>query len=161
MERNSWLAILLFATWIPTGALGQPAVVAEITPTGKLRVAMNASTPVLLTRTADGKVVGGVAYEIGRFIAEKIGVPFELTPYVGSTAYTQSFGKGEWDVGFGARTPLVADKADFIVDVVLTDYVFVAAPGRKFADASQADRLGVKIAVGENSSSEQFLRQAL
>jgi hypothetical protein len=33
---------------------------------------MNAATPALLTRTADGKIVGGVAVEVGQFIAEKL-----------------------------------------------------------------------------------------
>jgi polar amino acid transport system substrate-binding protein len=122
---------------------------------------MNSATPVLLMRTSEGKATGGVALEVGKFIAEKLGIPFELVAYPNSTAYTQSFGKGEWDIGFGARTPLVAEKADFIVDVVLTDYLFLAAPGREFADAAQVDRPGVKIAVGMNSSSDQFLSRNL
>ena len=82
-------------------------------------------------RTPDGKIIGGVALEVGKFIAEKLGVPFELVPYADANAYTQSFGKGEWDIGIGAPTPLVAEKADFIVDVVLTDYMFLAAPGTR------------------------------
>jgi polar amino acid transport system substrate-binding protein len=152
------VCIVIFTPW-STGA--QPAMSFEIAPTGKLRVAMNSGTPVLLMRTADGKISGGVAFEVGKFIAEKLGVPFELVAYPNSTAYTQSFGKGEWDVGFGAQTPLVADKADFIVELVLTDYLFLAAPGRKFADAAQVDRPGVKIAVGKDSSSDQFLSRNL
>ena len=36
--------------------------------------------------------------------------------------------QGEWDVAFGPPTPLVADKADLIMDLVLTDSMFVAAP---------------------------------
>lgn len=76
-------------------------------------------------------------------------------------AYIRTFGKGEWDIGFGARTPLLADKAEFVVDVVLTDYVYVAADEREFADAAQVDRPGVKIAVGENSTSDQFLSRTL
>lgn len=161
MRRIPWLVTLLFAISIPRGALGQSVVISEIAPQGKLRVAMNATTPVLLTRTADGKVTGGVALEVGKFIAEKLGVSLELVPYSSSDTYTQSFGKGEWDIGFGARTPLVADKADFVLDVVLTDYVFVAAPGREFADVAQVDRPGVKIVVGTSSSSDQFLSRTL
>ena len=88
---------------------------------------MNAETPVLVMRTPDGKIIGGVALEVGKFIAEKLGVPFELVPYANANAYTQSFGKGEWDIGIGPQTPLVAEKADFIVDVMLTDY---HVPGR-------------------------------
>jgi polar amino acid transport system substrate-binding protein len=140
MRRILLLAIVWIATSMPGSAWAQPAISSEIAPTGKLRVAMNAQTPVLLRRTPDGKTMGGVGLELGKFIAEKLGVSFELAPYANSNTYTQSFGKGEWDVGFGTQTPLIADKADFILDVLLTDYMFVAAPGREFADAAQVDR---------------------
>jgi polar amino acid transport system substrate-binding protein len=122
---------------------------------------MNAGTPVLLMRTPDGKITGGVGLEVGKFIAEKLGVPFELVPYPDSSRYTQSFGKGEWDIGFGARTPLVEEKADFIVDLLSADYLYVAAPGREFADAAHVDRPGVKIGVGQDSLSDQFLSRTL
>jgi len=84
---------------------------------------MNAGTPVLLMRTGDGKITGGVGLEVGKFIAEKLGIPFELVSYPSSSSYTQSFGKGEWDIGFGAKTPLVAEKAEFIGDVLMNDYL--------------------------------------
>jgi polar amino acid transport system substrate-binding protein len=161
MRRIFLLAILLIATSIPEGALGQTAISSEIGAAGKLRVAMNANTVVLLTRTPDGKITGGVGLEVGKFIAKKLGAVLELVAYPDSNTYTQSFGKGEWDIGFGARTPLVAEKADFILDVLLTDYLFVAAPGRQFADAAQVDRPGVKIGVGQNSTSDQFLSRTL
>jgi polar amino acid transport system substrate-binding protein len=161
MRRILLLGILLIATSIPEGAFGQTAISSEIAPTGKLRVALNSGTPVLLMRTSDGKITGGVALEVGKVIADKLGVPFELVPYPDSSRYIQSFGKGEWDIGFGARTPLVAEKADFIVDVLLNDFLFVAAPGREFADAAQVDRPGVKIGVGQDSSSDQFLSRTL
>src|SRR5688572_8169240 len=67
----------MIATSIPRGVSAQPAISSEIAPLGKLRVAMNAQTPVLLQRTPDGKITGGVALEVGKFIAEKLGVPFE------------------------------------------------------------------------------------
>jgi polar amino acid transport system substrate-binding protein len=146
---------------VPASSPAQPAISSEIAPTGKLRVAMNAQTPVLLRRTPDGKAIGGVGYDVGKYIAEKLGVFFELVPYPDSNTYTRSFGKEEWDIGFGTRTPLVAEKADFILDVLLTDYMFVAAPGREFGDAGQVDRPGVKIGVGTNSSSDQFLSRTL
>jgi len=103
----------------------------------------------------------GVAPEIGKFVAEKLGVPLDLVPYADATAYTESFGKGEWDIAIGPRTPLVADKAEFLMDLVLTDYVFLAGPGREFANADQVDRPGVKIGLGANSSSDQFLSRTV
>lgn len=155
------LAMMLIATSMPGMAWGQPAIASELAPAGKLRVAMNGGNPVLLRRTADKKIEGGVAVEVGRYIAERLGVSLELLPYTNANAYTQSFGKDEWDVGFGAPTPLVAEKADFIMDLVLADFVFVAAPGRDFTDATEVDRPGVRVGVGTKSVSDQFLSRTL
>jgi len=161
MRRISLFAILLTVTAVPRLSFAQPAVNSEIAPTGKLRVAANSQTPALLTRTADGKIVGGAAVEVGKFIAEKLGVSFEVVAYTDSGAHTQSFGKGEWDISFGPRVPAAADKADYILDVVLSDYLFAAAPGRDFASAAEVDRPGVKIGVATNSSSDRFLSRTL
>jgi polar amino acid transport system substrate-binding protein len=161
MRRILLLAILLIATSVPRSALGQPAITSEIAPLGKLRVAMNAGNPVLIKRAPDGKVLGGVALEVGKFIAEKLGVPFELVPYPDSNTYTQSFGKGEWDVGIGPPIALAVEKADFGPDLLLVDHVYIAAPGREFADAAQVDRPGIKIGVGLNSAQDVFLSRTL
>src|SRR5215467_2065981 len=161
MRRILLLGILLMASSMAKGALGQPAIISEIAPTGKLRVAVNAATPVQLIRTPDGKITGGVAFEFGKFIADKLGVSLEMVPYPSSLTFTQSFGKREWDIALGVKTPLVADKADFIQEVLVSDYLFIARPGREFADAAEVDRPGVKIGVGESSVSDQFLSKTL
>lgn len=140
---TTFMSVTLITTQISGVALAQPAISSEIAPLGKLRVAMNGANPTLVRRTPDRKIIGGVAVDVGKFIAEKLGVSFELVAYANADAYTQSYGKGEWDIGFGAPTPVAAEKADFILGLVLTDYVFVAAPGREFADAAQVDRPGV------------------
>jgi polar amino acid transport system substrate-binding protein len=56
---------------------------------------------------------------------------------------------------------LTAEKADFLADVLLNEYWFIAAPGREFANPAHVDRPGVKIGVGLNSSSDQFLSKTL
>ena len=45
MRRILLLGILVMASSMAKGALGQPVITSEIAPTGKLRVAMNAGTP--------------------------------------------------------------------------------------------------------------------
>jgi polar amino acid transport system substrate-binding protein len=161
MRRILMSAILFISISIPGGVSAQPAITSEIAPLGKLRVAMNGGNPVLIKRSPDGKMIGGVAVDVGKFIADKLGVPVELVPYTNADTYTQSFGKGEWDIGIGPPIPLAAEKADFGPDLLLVDHVYTAAPGREFADAAQVDRPGVKIGVGRNSAQDQFLSRTL
>ncbi|MFH0900878.1 MAG: hypothetical protein V2A73_09640, partial [Pseudomonadota bacterium] len=113
---------------------------------------MNGGNPVLLKQAPDGKMVGGVALDVGKFIAAKLGVSFEPVAYTNSGTWTQSFGKGEWDIAIGPPAPLVAEKADFGPDLLLVDHVYTAAPGREFADAAHVDQPGVKIGTGRNSA---------
>ena len=160
MQRVLLLSILLMAA-APRFSLAQSPSTAEIAPTGKLRVGVSLSSGALVTRTKDDKIGGGLAVDLGKLMAEKLGVPFELVSYPNANGFNKSFGRGEWDVAIGSSSPLVSDKADFIVELLLHDFVYVAGPGGKFADATQVDRPGVKIGAGPGSVSDQFLSKNL
>ena len=82
---------------ISTVTAAQMNVNTEIAPTGKLRVGMNAANPTLVTRAADGSV-SGISVDLGKFIAEKLGLAYEPVVYATAAAYTESFGKGAWDI---------------------------------------------------------------
>jgi polar amino acid transport system substrate-binding protein len=65
------------------------------------------------------------------------------------------------DVMIGPRGPAVEQKADFGPDILLVDNIYVAAPGRDFADAGQVDKPGVKIGVVRNAVPDRFLSRTL
>jgi polar amino acid transport system substrate-binding protein len=129
---------------------------AEITPTGKFRVGMNGSNATLVHHSADG-TVSGLSADLGRFIADRLGVPFEAVVYASSAPFTASFGKSEWEIVLTGRNPFAATKVDFLVDVFLIDYVYVAARGDRFSGVADVDRPGVRIAVPLNASAQAFL----
>jgi polar amino acid transport system substrate-binding protein len=153
-------AVVLIASQIPGGALGQSAATSEIAASGKLRVALVGSNPVLVTRKPDGGLVG-VSVDLGKLIAERLGVPFEPVVYPDTDTYAKSFGAGNWDVAIGPRTPVAETHSDFSPTFMLVDNIYVAAPGREFAEAAEVDRPGVKIAVVLNGAPDQFLSKAL
>jgi len=82
-------------------------------------------------RATDGQITGGVAVEIGRSIAQKLGVPFELVSLPNADAYIQSFGKGEWDIAIGASSPLVAEKLTLRLDASLRIQQRLTSPESK------------------------------
>lgn len=69
---------------IPNASTAQSPINKELAPTGKLRVAMITTTPVLLTRTSDGLITGGVGYSLSKFISGKLGTVVELVVYPNS-----------------------------------------------------------------------------
>jgi polar amino acid transport system substrate-binding protein len=58
-------------------------------PTGKLRAALIASNPVLVTRRPDG-TLGGVSVAIAGALASHLNVPVELKPYDNPARYNES-----------------------------------------------------------------------
>jgi polar amino acid transport system substrate-binding protein len=88
-------------------------------------------------------------------------VAFEPVLYESSSPFTKSFGRPEWDIILTGKNAVVAKLLDFGPDVFLIEYVYLAAPGREFADAGQVDRPGVRIAVPRNASADVFLSKAL
>jgi hypothetical protein len=150
MQRILFLISLVAMLSSPTCAPAQTAPGSEIAPTGKLRGGAIAI-----------RVLGGVGEPIGKFIAEKLGLPFESVVYPNPQAYAQSFGKGEWDIAIGPRVLAPADKADVTADVWLIDLLYLAAAGKQFAAADQVDRPGIKVGTIANSPSDRFLTREL
>jgi polar amino acid transport system substrate-binding protein len=132
----------------------------EITPSGKFRVGMNGSNATHVIRNADG-TISGLSADLGRFIAGRLGVPFESVLYASSAPFTESFSRNEWEIVLTGRNPFAATKVDFLTDVFLIDYVYVAARGDAFSDVASVDRPGVRIAVPLNASADAFLSRRL
>jgi len=134
------VAVVVAALALPAAAQAQQSVSAQIAPSGTLRVGFQTASPILARRAPDGSV-SGVVVDLGRFIAARLDVAFEPVVYANQEAYAQSFGKGEWDVVIGVRGSMTDPSPDFMV----ADAMYIAAPGRTFADATRVDSPGVRV----------------
>jgi ABC-type amino acid transport substrate-binding protein len=141
-----WAVLLIAPTSLALGQNSAP----EIAPNGKLRVGMIAIT-----------VLGGVADPIAKFIGSRLGVPVEPITYPSPGAYAQSFGKDEWDIAIGPRALAPEDKADSTADMWIIDLVYVAAPGKEFADATTVDKPGVRIGTIQGAPSDRVLSREI
>jgi ABC-type amino acid transport substrate-binding protein len=144
------LLLIALLAGLSGSAFGQATPASEIAPNGKLRVGMIAIT-----------VLGGVAGPVAGFIGEKLGVTVEPVMYPNPEAYLQSFGKGEWDIAIGPRELAPADKVDFTADLWIVNLVYVAAPGKDFADVGSVDRAGVKIGTIGGAPSDRVLTRKI
>ena len=159
MQRTG-LALLLVIAFFTGAAWAQPAVDKELAPTGRFRVGMNGNNTALVMRNADG-TVGGLCAELGRFIAAKLGVPYEPLVYESAAPFTASFTRSEWDIIITGRNATVEKVLDVSAELFSVEYVHVAAPGREFASVAQVDTPGVRIAVPRNASADVFLSRTL
>ena len=150
--------VTVFASVVETPAQQTPA--AEIAPSGSLRVGFQIGSPILAKRAPDGSV-NGVVVDLAKFIAEKLGTAYVPVVYGNQESYAQSFGKDEWDIVIGVRSRLAEEMTDMSPDFMVADAMYIAGPGREFADATSIDRPGVKVGVSQGGGSDQILSRTL
>jgi polar amino acid transport system substrate-binding protein len=151
----------LATAWTKPEARAQAtSAAATLSPTGKLRAALIASNPVLVTRRPDA-TLGGVSVAVAQALAAHLGVPVELKPYDNPARYNESLATDDWDVGLAARDPARADHLAFSQTFMEVDNGYVARPGAAPTNAEEVDRPGVKIAVAQGSAPHTVLRRLI
>ena len=151
----------LATTWTHARARAQTTSPgATLYPTGKLRAALIASNPVLVTRRADGSL-GGVSVAVARAFAVHLGVPIELKPYDNPARYNESLATDDWDIGLAARDPSRAEHLAFSATFMEVDNGYVARPDAAPTNAEEVDRVGVKIAVAQGSAPHTVLQRLI
>jgi hypothetical protein len=105
--------------------------------------------------------IAGIADPVAKFIGSKLGVAVEPVMYPSPGAYAESFGKGEWDIAIGPRALAPEERADSTVDMWTISLVYVAAPGKEFADIAAVDKPGVKIGTIQGAPSDRILTREI
>jgi polar amino acid transport system substrate-binding protein len=137
-----------------------PSSASALAPTGKLRAAVIASNPVLVTRQPDG-TLGGVSVAMVQALAAQLAVPIELRPYDNPAQYNESLATDDWDIGLAARDPSRAEYLTFSKTFMEVDNGYVARAGAAPTSAGDVDRAGVKIAVAKGSAPHNVLQRLI
>jgi len=136
-----------------------PAVVADLTPTGVLRASINLGNPVLAQGTSDQPT--GVTVDLARELAARLGVPVTFTCF---DAARKSFGAltaGDADIAFLAVEPVREAEVSFTAPYVIIEGVYAVPCGSPITTASDVDRPGVRVGVKEGSAYDLFLSRTL
>jgi polar amino acid transport system substrate-binding protein len=138
-----------------------PALRAEFAPTGTLRVANNMSN-FLLTRKdpATGEALG-VAIDMGKELARRLGVPVKILQYDSPGKVADDGSKGVWDVGFIGAEPQRANEMDFSAAYVEIEATYLVPPGSPIQRIEEVDRPGARIAISERSAYDLYLTRTL
>lgn len=138
-----------------------PAVLADLAPTGKLRLGINYSNFLLTAKdpvTGEGR---GIAIDLGRELARRLGVPAEIVGYPSPGELADAAGKGVWDVGFLGAEPKRANEIDFTAAYVEIEATYLVPPGSALAAVADVDRPGVRVAVPQKTAYELYLSRTL
>jgi polar amino acid transport system substrate-binding protein len=154
-------AWLLMALTLTACASTSDAVRSELAPTGALRAAINYNNPLLARRDAATGELSGLAVDLSRELARRVGVPLEIIPYDAAGKITASAKNDAWDIGYLAIDPLRANEIDFTAAHVELEGTYLVPAGSPLQRIEDVDRDGVRIAVTANSAYDLFLRREL
>jgi len=154
------LALVLISGCVSAPSV-PPAARAELAPTGKLRVGLILSNQVLVSKDSSTGELRGVTINLGKALAQRLGVPFEPVGYANPAALVKSFGTSEWDIAFLAFDPARAKEVDFSPPYMEVDNTYLVTAKSKVATVERADQPGVTIAVPERSAPDLFLSRTL
>ncbi len=138
-----------------------PATVSELAPTGKLRIGLNYSNFLLVLKDAPDGTPQGIAPDIGRELASRLGVKPDYVKFDAAGKLADGVQKGMWDVAFLGNEPQRASQIVFTpayLEIPVTYLVPAGSPLKTFADV---DKQGVRISVADQSAYHLFLTRHL
>lgn len=156
-------AVLLLAAMLPAAA-AQPvppaAVIHDLAPTGKLRVALNFGNSVLVQRDARGEP-HGVTPDLARELGKRLGVAVEFVPYEAAVDVFKGASTGAWDIAFLAIEPARAKEIAFTAPYLIIEGTYMVRKDSPLQDVGDVDKPGIRIAVGVGSAYDLFLTRTI
>ena len=152
--RMLLLALMAALVAMPARA-DDAAAKKELTPTGKLRVAIAVGpSPSALYAIKDpaGQGYRGVTIRLGTVLAQKLGVPIEFVPYLATGEIQGSATSGAWDVSFMPVDEERKKFVDFGNAYHLLQSTYLVAPGSAIKTVAEANSAGVRIAGAKDTA---------
>jgi len=153
--------LLLLASCATTTPQTTAAALADLAPTGKVRVGINYGNPVFTSKTPSTGEGSGIAVDLARELGRQLGVPVELVRYNSGGQLTAGLAAGGWDVAVLAfeqeRTNVIQYSAPFAE----SDATYLVHGGSPLRTAADVDQKGVRIAVSAKGGNDLFLTRTL
>lgn len=124
----------------------------ELASTGILRAGINLSNFLLVTDRTDAGDPVGVAPDMAREIADRLGVPVQYVPYKTPGELADAAETGAWDIGLIGAEPQRAEKIAFTPAYVEIEATYLVPAGSPIQTLADVDKPGVRIAVTGRSA---------
>lgn len=133
----------------------------ELSVSGTLRVAINMGNSLLVTgQTAEGDP-DGVAPDVARELARRLGVDIDLRPFPMPGDIADAMAEDAWDVALIAIEPKRAEMIAFSAPYAEIEATYLVAEHAPFQSVEEVDRQGVRIAVPERAAFDLYLTRTL
>jgi polar amino acid transport system substrate-binding protein len=129
----------------------------ELAPTGILRVGLNHGNFLLVTPKSSATDPRGVASDLARELARRLGVGVEFSKFDTAGALGDAVRTGGWDVAFLGAEPQRATEIAFTAAYLEIPATYLVPAGSSIRSIADVDREGIRIAVAEKSAYELWL----
>src|SRR5215468_10435159 len=130
----------------PSLAAADPRV-EDLVKTGKLRAGIG-TTPLAFAKDPATGEMRGVAFDLGRALAARIGVEFQPVIYPRPGAVIDGLRSKEWDIAISLGIdPNRATEVDFSPPYMEVDLTYLVPTGSSIMRIADGDRAGTRIAV--------------
>jgi polar amino acid transport system substrate-binding protein len=155
------LACLMFLASCASTPQIPPAVLADLAPSGTLRAGINYGNPLFTVRDAKTGEGSGIAVDLAREFARRLGVPVELVPFNSGGQLTAGLAVGGWDMAVLAFEPARAKEIDYSAPFAETDATYLVRASSPWRTAADVDQKGVRIAVSAKGGNDLYLSRTL
>jgi polar amino acid transport system substrate-binding protein len=143
--------------------MAQPtaAARAELAPSGTLRAGINYGNFILATKDAATGESRGVAIDLTRELAARLGVGFELVAYTSVAAMVDAAQTGAWDIAVLGIDPAREGEIAFSAAYLEIEATYLVPAGSSLRAVGDVDRAGVRVAAPARANYELFLGRHL
>jgi polar amino acid transport system substrate-binding protein len=138
-----------------------PAAQQELAPSGKLRVGLNYGNFLLVLRDAPDGTPRGIAPDLARELAKRIGVQIEFVKFDTAGKLADGVKTRMWDVAFLGNEPQRASEIAFSPAYLEIPVTYLVPQGSPLRSLEEIDREGVRIAVADRSAYHLYLMRTL
>ncbi|WP_237216790.1 ABC transporter substrate-binding protein [Falsiroseomonas oryziterrae] len=132
---------------------------AQLAPTGVLRAGINLSNFLLVSARGPDGTPQGVAPDMARAVAERLGVPVRYVPYPRPGELADDATKDAWDIGLIGAEPQRAAQIAFSPAYAEIEATYLLPPGSPIGSLDEVDRPGTRIAVAARAAYDLWLER--
>jgi polar amino acid transport system substrate-binding protein len=153
-------SVLFMAACASTPSAPPPAR-ADLAPTGTRRAGINYGNVILARKDKATGDSSGVAIDLARELAKRLGVPLEIIAYDSVGTMVDGAKVGSWDIAFLGSDPARAAEITFTPAYVELEATYLVAAASPLRAAADVDREGVRVAAPARANYELYLSRTL
>ena len=138
-----------------------PAIRADLAPAGTLRAGINYGNVILATKDRTTGESRGVAIDLTRELARRLGVRVEIVAYDSVATMVDAAKTGAWDIAFLGIDPARTGQIGFTAAYLQIEATYLVPAGSRLRAPADVDREGVRVAAPARANYELFLSRHL